>query len=65
MLFIIWNSFWETGKPPKTTEEFFKFGRILGRGAFGRVHLAMHKVVRKCLAIKVLNKQFLNDEKAK
>jgi len=29
---------------------------MLGKGAFGKVHLAMHKLVRKCLAIKVISK---------
>jgi len=38
---------------------------MLGKGAFGKVHLAMHKLVRKCLAIKVIPKDELSDEKTK
>jgi serine/threonine protein kinase len=35
---------------------------MLGRGAFGKVNLAMHKLVRKLVAIKSLNKECLTDE---
>ena len=35
---------------------------MLGRGAFGKVNLAMHKLVRKLVAIKSLNKVALTDE---
>ena len=38
---------------------------MLGRGAFGKVNLAMHKLVRKLVAIKALNKECLNDEAQK
>ena len=65
MLKIIRDSFKETSQPPLTTTEFFKLGRLLGKGAFGKVHLGMHKVVRKLVAIKAMNKEYLNDEKAR
>lgn len=35
---------------------------MLGRGAFGKVNLAMHKLVRKLVALKSLNKEALTDE---
>ena len=38
---------------------------MLGRGAFGKVNLAMHKLVRKLVALKSLNKQALTDEDQK
>ena len=38
---------------------------MLGRGAFGKVNLAMHKLVRKLVAIKSLNKECLTDEAQK
>ena len=37
---------------------------MLGRGAFGKVNLAMHKLVRKLVALKSLNKQALTDDDA-
>jgi serine/threonine protein kinase len=35
---------------------------MLGRGAFGKVNLAMHKLVRKLVALKSLNKEIFNDK---
>ncbi len=35
---------------------------MLGRGAFGKVNLAMHKLVRKLVALKFLNKSELTDK---
>lgn len=31
-------------EPPTTTSEFYRIGRALGRGAFGKVNLAAHKI---------------------
>ena len=41
---------------------FYKISRLLGRGAFGKVNLALQKLSRKLVAIKSINKKFLNDE---
>lgn len=41
---------------------FYRIGKMLGRGAFGKVNLAMHKLVRKLVALKSLNKEVLTDE---
>lgn len=37
----------------------------MGRGAFGKVNLAMHKLVRKLVALKSLNKEIFNDKDEK
>ena len=37
-------SFAKTGLPPATTADFYRIGRALGRGAFGKVSLCMHKL---------------------
>lgn len=55
----IQQSYKEVGKAPQTTLEFYRIGKMLGRGAFGKVNLAMHKLVRKLVAIKALNKETL------
>ena len=38
---------------------------MLGKGAFGKVHLGMHKIARKLIALKTIGKEHLNDEKTK
>lgn len=50
------------GHNVKTTSEFYRIGKMLGKGAFGRVNLAMHKVTEKLVAVKSMNKQFLANE---
>lgn len=47
---------------PETSLDFYRIGKMLGRGAFGKVNLAMHKLVRKLVALKSLNKECLTDE---
>lgn len=59
---MIKSSFEENKNPPLTTTDFYRIGKMLGRGAFGKVNLAMHKLVRKLVAIKSLNKECLTDE---
>ena len=56
------TSFLRTQEPPETDITFYRVGKMLGRGAFGKVNLAMHKLVRKLVAIKSLNKEALTDE---
>ena len=56
------ESFKSKNKPPITDMSFYRIGKMLGRGAFGKVNLAMHKLVRKLVALKSLNKEVLTDE---
>ena len=56
------DSFSKKNEAPKTTLDFYRIGKMLGRGAFGKVNLAMHKLVRKLVALKSLNKECLTDE---
>ena len=56
------KSFKNTEDAPETTLDFYRIGKMLGRGAFGKVNLAMHKMVRKLVALKSLNKECLTDE---
>jgi hypothetical protein len=55
-------SFKRDSKPPLTKFEYYKFGRILGRGSFGKVNLALHKLTRKIVAVKSINKMKKKDE---
>lgn len=56
------NSFKIQEDAPETRLNFYRIGKMLGRGAFGKVNLAMHKLVRKLVALKSLNKECLTDE---
>ena len=59
---MITLNFKKYGEPPQTTSEFYRIGRVLGRGAFGKVNLAAHKVSEQLVAIKSINKEFLKSE---
>ena len=47
---------------PPTTSEFYRIGRVLGKGAFGKVSLAMHKLSEQLVAIKSMSKEDLQSE---
>lgn len=53
------------GEAPKTELRFYKIGKGLGRGAFGKVNLAIHKLSGKLVAIKSINKKIMTDDKSK
>lgn len=48
--------------PIKTSAEYYRIGKMLGKGAFGRVNLAMHKITEHLVAVKSMNKQFLTQD---
>jgi len=56
------DSFKKKNDAPVTDISFYRVGKMLGRGAFGKVNLAMHKLVRKLVALKSLNKEILTDK---
>lgn len=49
------NAFQKTEEAPETTTDFYRAGKMLGRGAFGKVNLGMQKLTRKLIAIKSIN----------
>ena len=59
------EEFKKFGEAPITQIDFYRVGKMLGRGAFGKVNLAMHKLVRKLVALKSLNKEIFNDKDQK
>lgn len=56
---LIKFAFGEHNQPPPTILNFYRVGKILGRGAFGKVNLALHKLARKLVALKSLTKILL------
>lgn len=41
---------------PPTTLDFYKFVKLLGKGAFGKITLGVHKLTGKKVAIKSIEK---------
>ena len=60
---VIKDSFMKIKGEPETTTDFYRAGKMLGKGAFGKENLGMHKLTRKLVAIKSINKEYLNEEK--
>jgi serine/threonine protein kinase len=50
---------------PSTNQNFYKYGRLLGKGAFGKVNLALHLASGRLVAIKSFNKKKLTTKRAK
>lgn len=50
---------------PPTTLEFYKFSKLIGKGAFGKVTLAVHKLTGKQVAIKTIEKTYMKDDFSK
>ncbi len=48
-----------------TTHEYYKFVKLIGKGAFGKVTLGIHKLTGKYVAIKSIDKECLKDEFSK
>lgn len=50
---------------PPTQLEMYKFVKLIGKGAFGRVTLGIHKLTGKQVAIKTIDKACMKDEFSK
>ena len=50
---------------PPTTVDFYKFVKLIGKGAFGKVTLGIHKLTQKKVAIKTVDKALMKDEYSK
>lgn len=50
---------------PSTKIKFYKYGRLLGKGAFGKVNLSLHLLTGRLVAIKSINKSKLISERQK
>ena len=47
---------------PVTTLDYYKFMKLIGKGAFGKVTLGIHKLTGKQVAIKTVDKSLMKDE---
>ena len=50
---------------PETKIQFYKYGRVIGKGAFGKVNIALHVCSGRLVAIKSFNKKKLKSKHAK
>jgi serine/threonine protein kinase len=50
---------------PKANLNFYKYGRLLGKGAFGKVNLALHLASGRLVAVKSFNKKKISTRRAK
>ncbi len=50
---------------PPTTLDYYKFVKLIGKGAFGKVTLGIHKLTGKYVAIKTIDKSYMKDEYSK
>ena len=48
---------------PETSLSFYKYGRLIGQGAFGKVNLGLNILTGRVVAVKSFNKQKLDNEK--
>jgi serine/threonine protein kinase len=47
--------------PPVTVIDFYHIGRVLGKGAYGKVLLGLHRLSRKLCAVKSISKAKISD----
>ena len=45
-----------------TKIDYYKIGKVIGKGAFGKVNLAIHRLTGKFVALKSINKSFMSDQ---
>ena len=54
------NYYAQNKKYPETNLNFYKYGRLIGQGAFGKVNLGLNVLTGRVVAIKSFNKSNLN-----
>eukprot|EP00826_Nyctotherus_ovalis_P060367 TRINITY_DN8460_c0_g3_i1.p1 TRINITY_DN8460_c0_g3~~TRINITY_DN8460_c0_g3_i1.p1 ORF type:complete len:490 (-),score=143.26 TRINITY_DN8460_c0_g3_i1:83-1531(-) len=59
------DHFKKHNEAPATSANFYRIGRLLGKGAFGKVNLGMHKLTGKYVAIKSIKKSYLTEKESK
>ena len=62
---FIKNFYKKNNEYPNTLLTFYKYGRLIGQGAFGKVNLGLNILTGRIVAIKSFNKQIVNQNKEK
>lgn len=53
------------GMPVVTTLDYYKLGKPLGKGAFGKVYLGIHMLSGLRVAVKTIEKSYMQDERTR
>jgi serine/threonine protein kinase len=57
------TSYWTRfNEQPTTSINFYRLGRLIGKGAFGNVCLLTHKLTGANVAAKLIEKSYMTDE---
>lgn len=59
------KNIFEIGIPLTTKLEYYRLGKPLGKGAFGKVYLGIHKLSGLKVAVKTIEKSFMQDERTR
>ena len=51
-----------SNKVYETKIDYYKIGKVIGKGAFGKVNLAINRLTGKFVALKSINKTYMTDE---
>lgn len=51
-----------SNKVYETKIDWYKIGKVIGKGAFGKVNLAINRLTGKFVALKSINKTYMTDE---
>lgn len=62
---VVRLSYRTRGEPPPSSSDFYRYGKMLGKGAFGKVSLAVHRLTGLNVAIKSIEKSYMKDERAR
>ena len=57
------DCFRKDGKCPESTLEFYRVGKLIGKGAFGKVISATHKLSGETVAMKTIERSYLAEER--
>ena len=62
---MIKDSFKNNNKPPQTSFKYYKIGKVIAKGKFGKVRVGLHKLSNKLVVLKLFEKQKLFSEISK
>ena len=62
---LLQHNFKTKGTCPPTSLDYYRLVKMIGKGAFGKVYLAVHLLTGEYVAMKSIEKQYMKDEASK